>query len=495
MKRSALASIACAVLILCSNSFGQTSAFTYQGKLNENGGVANGQYDLTFRLFDTDTSMTPVAPDVIVENIQVTDGIFTVELSFSTTPFRDLSGNWLEISIRPGASTGAFSTLSPRQKITSSPYAMQSAFSTSTTNVTGVVGIANGGTGSTTKNFVDLTTNQTVGGRKTFTDPIAGNGSELTNINGANITNNTINASALAADSFPDIRNRTLLGSLRWDLLKQRITVGTFPNQIAFDGSHIWVTNAGPMNVMKIRVSDGAIVGTYPVTGGSVGIAFDGSNMWVTNGGSGITKLRASDGANLGTFMTGGSFPYYAAFDGENMWVSNSGFNNVTKLRASDGANLGSFVVGNGARGVVFDGENIWVVSSLKDQVTKLRASDGANLGSFPTGSFPSGPIAFDGANIWVPFSTGITKIRASDGANLGTFATGSGPYFAAFDGSNIWVTNYGGNSVTKIRASDGVILGTYIVGASPQGIAFDGSSMWVTNFNAGTVTKVPVFP
>jgi hypothetical protein len=42
------------------------------------------------------------------------------------------------------------------------------------TNVTGVVAVANGGTGSATQNFVDLTTDQTVAGIKTFSSPIAG---------------------------------------------------------------------------------------------------------------------------------------------------------------------------------------------------------------------------------------------------------------------------------------------------------------------------------
>jgi len=36
-------------------------------------------------------------------------------------------------------------------------------------NVTGIVGISNGGTGSSTQNWIDLTTNQTVAGNKTFT--------------------------------------------------------------------------------------------------------------------------------------------------------------------------------------------------------------------------------------------------------------------------------------------------------------------------------------
>jgi hypothetical protein len=43
------------------------------------------------------------------------------------------------------------------------------------TEVTGTLPIANGGTGSATKNFVDVTTDQTIGGIKTFTSTIAGN--------------------------------------------------------------------------------------------------------------------------------------------------------------------------------------------------------------------------------------------------------------------------------------------------------------------------------
>jgi len=53
-----------------------------------------------------------------------------------------------------------------------------------TTDVTGVLPLANGGTGSATQNFVDLTTNQSIAGQKTFTDDTAidasGSGDALT---------------------------------------------------------------------------------------------------------------------------------------------------------------------------------------------------------------------------------------------------------------------------------------------------------------------------
>src|SRR5262249_47279587 len=65
-------------------------------------------------------------------------------------PFTTTTGAFLVISVRPGVSTGAFTTLSPRQPLTSSPYAVQTLRAASATvadNVSGVVGIFNGGTG------------------------------------------------------------------------------------------------------------------------------------------------------------------------------------------------------------------------------------------------------------------------------------------------------------------------------------------------------------
>jgi photosystem II stability/assembly factor-like uncharacterized protein len=117
------------VLVNVGSLFGQSSAFTYQGKLNDGGSPANGQYDLVFRIFDTDTNPTPLAPEQIVDNVPVTAGIFNVELSFDFGPFTTIAAQWIEVGVRPGASTGSFTRLTPRQHITSSPYSMQSAFS------------------------------------------------------------------------------------------------------------------------------------------------------------------------------------------------------------------------------------------------------------------------------------------------------------------------------------------------------------------------------
>jgi hypothetical protein len=133
------------LLISVASVAAQSDAITYQGKLSDGVAPANGQYDLVFRLFAADTGGSELAPAVALENVQVTEGVFKVELSFNFTPFTTVAAQWVEIAVRPGTSTGAFTTVTPRQHITSAPYAMQSAFSTfstTATNATQLGGVA-----------------------------------------------------------------------------------------------------------------------------------------------------------------------------------------------------------------------------------------------------------------------------------------------------------------------------------------------------------------
>jgi hypothetical protein len=52
------------------------------------------------------------------------DGYFTVELDFKDANAFNGEARWLQIGVRPGGSTGGFTTLSPRQEVTPAPYAL-----------------------------------------------------------------------------------------------------------------------------------------------------------------------------------------------------------------------------------------------------------------------------------------------------------------------------------------------------------------------------------
>lgn len=98
------------------------TAFTYQGKLNDAGSAANGLYDFQFRLYDASAGDGQVGSTISVANVEVEDGLFTVELDFGSV-FSG-AGRWLEIGVRPGASGGPYTLLSPREQLKPAPYAL-----------------------------------------------------------------------------------------------------------------------------------------------------------------------------------------------------------------------------------------------------------------------------------------------------------------------------------------------------------------------------------
>lgn len=104
------------------------TAFTYQGRLIDANNPADGEYDFQFKLYDANSGGSQVGDDVNRPDVNVVDGYFTVELNFGSGVFNG-DARWLEIGVRPGDSTGGFTTLSPRQEVTPTPYAIYAAYS------------------------------------------------------------------------------------------------------------------------------------------------------------------------------------------------------------------------------------------------------------------------------------------------------------------------------------------------------------------------------
>jgi hypothetical protein len=107
------------------------TAFTYQGRLEQDGAPYTGTADVRFQLlkyFDTPTG-TPVTRS----NVNVVNGVFTVSLDFGFDPTSyelfQLGGPAipipsLEISVRtPAGSASPFQTLTPPQSLASTPLA------------------------------------------------------------------------------------------------------------------------------------------------------------------------------------------------------------------------------------------------------------------------------------------------------------------------------------------------------------------------------------
>lgn len=105
----------------------QGTTFTYQGELTVSGERADGIFDIEFGLFSAASGDVPLATHV-GHDLEVSDGLFTVDVDFTDAPFIAGDQYWIELRVRPGDATGGFQQLLPRQKLTSAPYAIAARY-------------------------------------------------------------------------------------------------------------------------------------------------------------------------------------------------------------------------------------------------------------------------------------------------------------------------------------------------------------------------------
>ena len=125
------------VMLLATSVSAQDTAFTYQGRLTDGSAAASGTYDFQFKLYSTVNGGSALGT-VTVDDVDVTNGVFTVQLDFGATPFANNAAQFLEICVRLGSQTGGYTTLTPRQRVNATPYALRSLLANDALQLNGV---------------------------------------------------------------------------------------------------------------------------------------------------------------------------------------------------------------------------------------------------------------------------------------------------------------------------------------------------------------------
>ncbi len=123
-----------AVGLAASTAWAQSplrTALTYQGQLKQAGVPLTDTADLEFSLWDDAGSGHPptggnqIGSTVRVNDVAVTNGLFTVEVDFGVGAFTGEDARWLQIALRRPHDPGdiePFTTLNPRQSLTAPPH-------------------------------------------------------------------------------------------------------------------------------------------------------------------------------------------------------------------------------------------------------------------------------------------------------------------------------------------------------------------------------------
>jgi hypothetical protein len=288
------------------------------------------------------------------------------------------------------------------------------------------------------------------------------------------------------------------------------ITMGSNPTQVEFDGTDLWVANRGTTTVMRVRPSDGKILGTW--TGATVphaivaamGRIFVAAGPSSTPGSLYMIDPSQPPGAVTTVTSSLGELPQGIAFDGLRIWTAEFNGHSISIVSLTP-LTVTSVRAGfDRPTGMLYEGVNIWVTDSRPNAgaLHKLNP-DGSIAQTLTVGHGPGFPV-FDGTNIWVPnkFSHSVTVVRVKDATGnplpvafeLATL-TGNGlnqPATVAFDGERILVTNSGGTTVSMWKAADLTPLGNFSLGnfSFPYGVCSDGLNFWITLPNSNLLTR-----
>lgn len=359
-----MSKLLCGVLVLlvasgsASAQTPVTTALTYQGELANGGTPVNGTYDLVFSLYN-DTAVA--AGPICVDHVSVVNGRFTVQLDFGLV----YTGQrrYLEISVRADstvgncATPGGYTTLSPRQELTLTPYSASAlsavnsvllnnqpaAFYLNAANLTGTLA-----DGRLSSNVPRLGSGQMFAGANVFSNAgnvFSGSGAGLTNLSATNVTSGTLTDSRLSSNVALLSGTQTFVG------------VNTFSSASnTFTGSGAGLTDLNAASVTTGTLADGRLSAGIPrlVANQTFSGANTFSNSANTFAGAGtlLTSLNASN-LGSGTVPDGrisSSFPRLVA---NQTFTGSNTFSNASNSYTGSGAGLTSLNASNLSSGLV----------------------------------------------------------------------------------------------------------------------------------------------
>jgi len=520
MKRTLFGLAAALVYSFCvlPLAFAQGTAFIYQGRLNDTGAPANGNYDLRFAIYNsTNVPGMLIAGPQTNSAVAVSNGLFTVNLDFGPGVFTG-PARWLDIGVRTNGDTGAFTILSPRQPLLPAPYAI---FANGASNLFGTlpaaqlagtlpasafVGYTNTVALTNAGNLFAGTFNGTFGG--IFNGSFFGNGGGVTNVNVANLTgvlaDNQLPANTAFVNSnqtFSGVNiftnfNNSFRGSFFGNGLVGWIPTNGTAIQAVIDTGYllnnsqlVTVTlpaSPNPGDIVRIsgagasgwRVTQNAgqsIIGNFSSFANSPWTMTQSANTWF-----GIAS--SADGSRLAAVASVSGI--YTSVDSGITWNNNG-------VLAAQWRSIASSADGSKLVAAVFGG-GVYTNSGTSWAVTASGSGNWAAVASSANGSTLY--AAVNGGNVWMSSNSGASWSAVAGGGNwVSVTCSADGTKFAAASaGGGITATGGSGapgaNWSSVASSADGSRLAATINGGGIY-TSSNGGANWAQQLNAPTAS------
>ena len=182
-------------------------------------------------------------------------------------------------------------------------------------------------------------------------------------------------------------------------------TPGADPCGIAWDGSHVWTSDAGTGRIYRQDPVTGRVGGSFVFEGEPSGLAFDGECLWqadreervvVKLGVPGGRMLKRLSASHVQGELTG------VAWDGQYLWLGDSGEEQsfLLKVQPRSGIVFHKIEVPAGVSGLAFDGAKLWVAEYEARTLSRVDPQDGKVVERRAVKGNPTG-LTWDGERLW----------------------------------------------------------------------------------------------
>ena len=298
------------------------TAFTYQGVLNDSDGPVAGSYDMRFAIYDAVTDGSAVG-SALTNTVAVSNGLFTVTLDFGSGTFAG-EARWLEIGVRTNGSAGDFTAMSPRQTLTSAPYALYAPGAGTAGSASNLLGVlAAGQLSGTYPNALNLSNPA---------NSLSGDGSQLTGIGTSALADNSVTSAKIVdgAVSTADIADSAIITAKLADnaVTSAKIVDGTITSSDIGDGQ-VGTVELAANAVTTARLADNSVT-SAKIADASVGTA-DVAD-------SAITTAKLTDNSVTSAKIVDGTITSADLGDGQ-VATADLAANAVTSAKLADDAN------------------------------------------------------------------------------------------------------------------------------------------------------------
>ena len=410
--KNLLVNLTFGILLACGavSMNAQTSAFTYQGNLTDSSLAANGVYDFQFQLYNS--LGNPSGAAINVDDVTVTNGVFTVQLDFGAAAFQQvlLTSRSMEIRVRPGTSTGAYTALAPRQPFTAAPIAIAATKAETATTAT-TANNANALGGTAANQFVQTTDARLTDSRT----PTAGSSSYIQNNATATAqpsTNFNISGNGKIGNTlttFDALISNDL--TVQNDVTIQGVFTGGGAGITGLNASNI---SSGTINALRIPNLDAS-----KITTGSFATAqipsLDASR--ITSGTFSDTRLSG----NIPRLSVGNTFAGNNTFSGDNTFSGSS--NTFTGNQTVNGTLSGGVV--NAATQFNLGGSRIFYSPGATNLFAGFGAGGTSNTGASNAffGTSAGAANTSGASNVFVGRDAGLTNNTGGSNTFIGTGA------------------------------------------------------------------------